>query len=154
MNGLSLDDERICGGLVGLFGEVDDRRLFCLERCAASLLPVYSIVDDGLEAFSVTLRCRSGNPCSKVVHKGYRPSVTVDSSLYQVGIEEEEQNRREWRALRQTSLCQVLDRGGLPIDVDRSSAFRTTCLYPSKQLFSSMPRAFILWINLALQTPL
>ena len=153
MNGLSLEDERIRGGLIEFVGEVDDRRLFCLERCATSL-PVYSIVDDGFEAFTVTLRCRSSNPCSKVVHEGYRPSVTVDSSLYQVGIEEEEQNRREWRALRQTSLCQVSDRGGLPIDVDRRSAFGTTCLYPSKQLFSSMPHAFILWINLALQTPL
>ena len=89
-NGLSLDDERVRGGLVCFLGEVDDGRLLCLKRCAASLLPIYSIVDDGFDAFPVALRRRSGDPCGKVVYEGYCSSVTVNSSLYQVGIEEEE----------------------------------------------------------------
>jgi len=43
--------------------------------------------------FNAALRRRSRDPCCQVVHEGYRTAKAVDSSLYQVRVKEEEQDR-------------------------------------------------------------
>jgi hypothetical protein len=39
----------------------------------------------------VVLSCRAGDPCGKVVHERDGSPVAVNSSLYQIGVKEEEQ---------------------------------------------------------------
>ena len=99
LDGLSLDDKRLCGALVRFAGEVYDCRLLRLKSRPASSLPVQSVLNDGFDAFAVALRRRSSNLRREVVHEGYRAPAAIDSSLYQVGIEEEEKDRRQGRAL-------------------------------------------------------
>jgi len=98
-NSLSLDHKGLCVALVRFAGEVYDCRLLRLKSRPASSLPVQSVLNDGFDAFAVALRRRSSNLRREVVHEGYRAPAAIDSSLYQVGIEEEEKDRRQGRAL-------------------------------------------------------
>ena len=83
----------LCVGLVCFASEVDDCRLLYIECRTAPCLPIEGVPDDGLDAFPVALCRRSRDPRREVVHKGYRTAMAVDSSLYQVCVEEEEQDR-------------------------------------------------------------
>ena len=80
-------------------GEVYDCRLVRFKRRAAPSFLVQSVVDDGFDAQAVTLRGGSRDPCREVVDKRDGPSVAINVSLYQVGVKEEEENRRQRRAL-------------------------------------------------------
>ena len=100
----------------------------------AFILMVIHQVDNGFNAFPVALCRRSCDPYCEVIDECYRSSVAVNSSLYEVGIEEEKQDRRQRRALREARLWQASDLCGLSVDLDRCCAFRAECLCPSEKL--------------------
>ena len=93
INSLPLDHERLRVALVAFACEVYNSRFLYVERRTAPCLPIQGVLDNGFDALSVALRCRSCDPRREVIHEGYRTTVAVDSSLYQVCVEEEEQDR-------------------------------------------------------------
>lgn len=64
----------------------------------------------------------SGDPCREVVNECNSSFTALDSSLDQVRFEEEEQDGRVERALRQASMWQTLGFGGLTVNLDRRCA--------------------------------
>jgi hypothetical protein len=62
----------------------------CLERRAASFLPLKSFIDNCLGTLPITLRGWSGHPRGEIIHERDCSSLAVDLSLYEVCIEEEE----------------------------------------------------------------
>ena len=68
-------------------------RFLYIKRRAAPCLPIEGVPNNGFDTFSIALRYRSCNLRCEVVDKGYRTAIAVDSSLYQIYVEEEEQDR-------------------------------------------------------------
>jgi hypothetical protein len=52
------------------------------------------VSDNGVDTLSIALRRQACDPRSKVINKRDRASVRVDTSLHQIGVEEEKQ---DWR---------------------------------------------------------
>jgi len=67
-------------------------RLLYVDCRAAPCLPIRGVPDDGFESFPVAPRSTSCDPRCEVVYDGYRTAMAVDASLYQVRVEEEEQD--------------------------------------------------------------
>ncbi len=82
LNLLFFDGERLIVSLVRFAREMDNGRLVRFERGTAPLLPADSIFDNRFYSLAVALRRRPGDPGSKVVNEGYRPSVAVDPPLH------------------------------------------------------------------------
>ncbi|KAJ5799036.1 uncharacterized protein N7503_006541 [Penicillium pulvis] len=85
-----------------------DGRLVGFKSRSASSFPVERLVDNGFNSFPITLRGRPSHPGGKIIHKGNCSSLAVDLSLHEVCVKEKKENRRQGRALRQSSLWQAL----------------------------------------------
>lgn len=89
LHNLPLDREWLCVGLIDFASEVYDCCLLDVECRTTPCLSVQGVPNDGFDAFPVALRRRSRDPRRKVIHKGYRTTTAVGSSLYEVCVEEE-----------------------------------------------------------------
>lgn len=101
---LTFDDECVSIELESLASEVDDGRRLGLERCSATSLPVHRSIYDGLNSDAIALRSRASDLGCINVHERQRASVAVDLLLHEISVEEEKENRRQRRALRQACL--------------------------------------------------
>ncbi len=86
-NSLFLNSKVFRGSLVWFTGEVYDCCFLRFKGRTASSLSVESSVDDGFDVFSVVSCNGSCDPCREIIHESNRSLRTVDSSLYQIGVE-------------------------------------------------------------------
>lgn len=92
-NGLSLNGEWPRVRFVGLRGEVYNGGFLCFKSRSTSSFPVECFIDDCFNTLPVALRSRSGHPRGEVIHKRDRSPLAVDLSLYEICVEEEEEDR-------------------------------------------------------------
>ncbi|KAI3129612.1 hypothetical protein CBS147330_5242 [Penicillium roqueforti] len=103
-NGLSLDGKWLRVRLAGIGGEVYDGSFLRFKRRSTSSFPVESFFDDGFDTLPVALRSRSGHPRGEVIHKRDRSPLAVDLSLYEICVEEEEEDRGQGGEYRRSIL--------------------------------------------------
>jgi hypothetical protein len=102
LHGLVLDDERLAATIPRHSAEMDECRFGRFESRAASHFPGFGSWDDLLLDFlRVDGRGWARHPSRVVVDKGHLPLVFVDHVGDQVRVEEEKEDGRQWRALRE-----------------------------------------------------
>ena len=135
LNDLSLNSKGLQVGFVHLIGEMNNCRLFCFKCRTTSPFLVQRFVGNCFDTAPVTLCRWAGDPCYKIIHKGYGSSVVINPPLHQICIEEEEEDWREGRALRKACLWQGSNFGVLPVNLDQGCTFRAEGLRLSAQFF-------------------